>query len=265
MSTTDHERYEQDVGPYLLGALPALEAEVFERHLMGCDACQRELERLRPAAEALPRSVEAFKPSASLKRSLMEVVESEAAERAASAGAIGSPVHLERDSRTGFYARGRRGLFHPGGMRGRIGRALGGLRPPVAAGLASVALLAGVALGLGLAQGGGEDASTVTATVDRTRLPGASARVEIAGGEDRPATLLVSGLPQPPRGEVYEVWVERDGEVRPAGALFEPGRDGRGSAAIPGGVEGVDRVMVTRELAGGVDRPTEPPVIAADV
>jgi hypothetical protein len=75
----------------------------------------------------------------------------------------------------------------------------------------------------------------------------------------------VTGVPQAPRGEVYEVWVERDGEVRPAGALFAVGRDGRGTAAIPGGVDGVDRVMVTRERAGGVDQPTETPVIVAEV
>ncbi|HEX8053758.1 MAG TPA: anti-sigma factor, partial [Thermoleophilaceae bacterium] len=105
----------------------------------------------------------------------------------------------------------------------------------------------------------------VTASVDRTRLPGGSARLEVADADGRPATLRVSGLPVPKSGEVYEVWVERDGEVRPAGALFEPGRDGHGAAAIPGGVEGVDRVMVTRERAGGVDRPTETPVIVADV
>jgi anti-sigma factor RsiW len=249
MSTADHERYEQDVGAYLLGALPALEAEVYERHLMGCEACQRELERLRPAADALPRSVEPFDPPPSLKRSLMEVVESEA--RAAPAAHHARPARVERGSRTPFYARA-------------VG-AFAGLRPRVAVALASVALLAGVALGLGLAQGGGEDATTVTASVDRARLPGAAARVEIADAEGRPATLHVSGVPLPPRGQVYEVWVERDGEVRPAGALFEPGRDGSGSAAIPDGVEGVDRVMVTREAAGGADRPTEAPVIAADV
>ena len=234
MTVTDHERYEQDVGPYLLGALPALEAEVFERHLMGCEECQRELERLRPAAEALPRSVEPFEPPASLKRSLMEVVEAEAG--------VSAPAP----------ARPRREWF-------RV------LRPRLAVGLASIALLAGVALGLGLALGEEEGASTVTAAVDVTRLPGASARVEIADGDSRPATLRVSGLRPAPRGEVYEVWVERDGQVRPAGALFEPARDGTGAAAIPGGVKGVDRVMVTRERAGGADHPTEMPVITADV
>jgi anti-sigma-K factor RskA len=235
----DHERYEQDVGAYLLGALSPLEAEVFERHLMGCEDCQAEIERLRPAAEALPRSVESFEPPPSLKRSLMEVVEAEA--------------------RTGVPA--------PPPQPARSRRSwLAGLRPRAAIALASVALLAGVVIGAGLIAGGGSgDTDVVTATVDRTRLPGASARVEIADDEGKPATLHVSGVPLPPRGEVYEVWVERDGEVRPAGALFEPGRDGRGAAAIPGGVKGVKRVMVTREVAGGSDHPTEMPVIVADL
>jgi hypothetical protein len=237
---TDHDRYEQDIGAYLLGALPPLEAEVFERHLMGCEECQTEMQRLRPAAEALPRAVEAFEPPPSLKRSLMDVVEREAAATTEPA----RPAGRERPAR-----------------RDRIGW-LRGLRPQLAIGLASVFLLAGVALGIALTAGG-DGSETLTATVDRSRLPAAtSARVETDGDL---ATLRVSGLPLPPRGEVYEVWVERDGDVRPAGALFEPGRDGSGSAAIPGGVDGVDRVMVTREATGGADEPTEMPVIVADV
>jgi anti-sigma-K factor RskA len=233
----DHERYEQDVGAYLLGALPALEAEVFERHLMGCDACRDELARLRPAAEALPRAVESFEPPASLKASLMAVVEAEA--RPAPA-----PAAVRRASRPGWLA----------GLR---------LRPALA--LATVTLLLGVALGFGLGGGSEDDPREVTATVDRTRLPGGSAELEIPDAAGDPATLRVSGVPMAPRGKVYEVWIERDGEVRPAGALFAVGRDGRGSAAIPGGVEGVERVMVTREAVGGADQPTETPVIVADV
>ena len=228
----DHERYEQDVGAYLLGALPALEAEVFERHLMRCDECRDELERLRPAAEALPRSVEPFEPPPSLKASLMEVVESEA-----------------RPARAPERAPPRRSWF--AGFR---------LRPALA--LATVGLLLGVALGFGLDGGDGGDTREVTAQVDRSRLAGGAARVEVDGNA---ATLRVTGLPIAPRGEVYEVWVERDGEVRPAGALFDVGRDGRGSAAIPGGVGGVDRVMVTRERAGGAAQPSEMPVIVAEV
>jgi anti-sigma factor RsiW len=240
MSVTDHDRYEQDVGAYLLGALPPLEAEVFERHLMGCDECQRDLERLRPAAEALPRTVEAFEPPPSLKRSLMAVVEREAAQAAPAAAPTLEPRAARRD-RWGWLR----------------------LRPQLAVGLASALfLLSAVALGVALTSGN-EGSETVAATVDRSRLPAAaSARVETEGDL---ATLRVSGLPEAPLGKVYEVWVEKDGRVRPAGALFTPSRDGSGAAAIPGGVEGIDRVMVTREARGGVDTPTELPVISAEV
>ena len=224
----EHDRYEQDVGAYLLGALPALEAEVFERHLMGCETCQQDLALLRPAADALPRSVEQFEPPPSLKASLMDVVEREARPAA---------------ERVGW-----------------LERAFGGLRLRPALALAGVALLVGAVAGFGLRGGDERDTREVTAQVDRTRLPGGGARLEIDGDA---ATLRVSGLPMAPRGEVYEVWTERDGEVRPAGALFDVGRDGRGSAAVP--VDGVDRVMVTRERAGGVAQPTETPVIVADV
>ena len=80
----DHPRYRDDIGAYLLGALTELERQAFERHMAGCSECQEELERLRPAADALPGSVEQVQPPARLKASLMEVVEREAeAEREA--------------------------------------------------------------------------------------------------------------------------------------------------------------------------------------
>jgi anti-sigma-K factor RskA len=75
---SDHARHQDDVGAYLLGALNDLERQAFERHLRGCDECQEELARLRPAADALPGSVQQFEPPARLKASLMEVVEREA-------------------------------------------------------------------------------------------------------------------------------------------------------------------------------------------
>ena len=53
MSAAEHDRYEDDVGAFLLGALPTGEHEAFERHLAGCHVCQDELDRLR-AADAEP-------------------------------------------------------------------------------------------------------------------------------------------------------------------------------------------------------------------
>jgi anti-sigma-K factor RskA len=75
---SDHARHQDDVGAYLLGALNDLERHAFERHLRGCHECQEELARLRPAADALPGSVQQFEPPARLKAALMEVVEREA-------------------------------------------------------------------------------------------------------------------------------------------------------------------------------------------
>lgn len=72
---SDHAGHTDDVGAYLLGALNDLDRQAFERHLRGCDECQDELERLRPAAEALPGSVKQLEPPPGLKKRLMAEVE----------------------------------------------------------------------------------------------------------------------------------------------------------------------------------------------
>ena len=72
---SDHAGHHDDVGAYLLGALNDLERKAFERHLHDCDECQEELKRLRPAADALPGSVEQLEPPPGLKKRLMAEVE----------------------------------------------------------------------------------------------------------------------------------------------------------------------------------------------
>jgi anti-sigma-K factor RskA len=72
---TGHERHRDDVGAYLLGALNDQEREAFERHLRECDECRDEFVRLRPAAEALPGSVEQLAPPPGLKARLMAEVD----------------------------------------------------------------------------------------------------------------------------------------------------------------------------------------------
>jgi anti-sigma-K factor RskA len=72
---SDHARHRDDIGAYLLGALNDLERQAFERHMRDCDDCREELERLRPAAEALPGSVEQLSPPPGLKKRLMAEVE----------------------------------------------------------------------------------------------------------------------------------------------------------------------------------------------
>lgn len=244
MTVADHERHVQDIGAYLLGALPELEAQVFERHLMGCGDCRDELERLRVAAEALPRSVEAFEPPPSLKRSLMTIVEAEARER----GSAAAPAPA--------VSRPRRRFALP---------AFGALRPQLAGAAAVLVILGGV-LGYGIDRlsSGGSSTRVLSAKVDPSKFPRASAKLEIHG-QTEPATLRVAGLSVLPVGKVYEVWVQRGGSVRPAGALFAVGRDGSGTATVPNGLKGVDSVMVTRERAGGATAPSELPIIRVKV
>ncbi|MEA2418245.1 MAG: hypothetical protein QOE60_451, partial [Thermoleophilaceae bacterium] len=111
MTTGDHTTYKDEVGAYLLGALSDAERDSFEAHLASCPECRDELERLRPAADLLPRSVEQVEPPPSLKRSLMKVVESEARERAV-AGDGNAPGRPARRS-LGERLRGLLGPIRP--------------------------------------------------------------------------------------------------------------------------------------------------------
>jgi anti-sigma-K factor RskA len=239
----DHERHADDAGAYLLGALSELEIRAFERHVAVCPECRDEIERLRPAAEAISRSPEQFEAPASLKGSLMATVGSEARERAAAAD---------------------RGALPSGsGWRRALSRLV--LPPTRLAWAAAALLLVGAAVGLGVdrATRAGSAERVLAARVDPRALPGGSARLVLRDG--REAMLRVSGLPVLRGGRVYEVWIQHAGSVRPAGALFEVHSDGTGTAAIPRAVGGGDSVLVTRERAGGAARPSEAPVISARV
>jgi hypothetical protein len=139
---SDHTRYQDDIGAYLLGALDDRERREFERHLAGCGECQEEVERLRPAAEALPGSVVQLEPPPGLKARLMAEVEGEAKPE-----------------------------------RSRPRRLLPRL-PRLA--LVPMVLLLGLAIGFGVAQLCGEETRTVTATVAKA-MPRAGGKLEIAG------------------------------------------------------------------------------------
>jgi anti-sigma-K factor RskA len=230
----DHEQYEENVGAYLLGALTELESEVFERHVASCAVCRQEFDQLRLASEALPRAVEPVEPPPSLKKSLMEIVNAEAKQRAQAA----------------VPARKRFRLPFPR------------LTPAFAGGMACLLLAVGVAIGFGVSNIGGGSDKTVTALVDHSRVPMGSATLVVRDDRAKGAVLKVDGMPPPGANRVYEVWLHRGNSFVPAGALFDVSRDGSGSAAIPANLKGVDGIAVTREARGGAEKPTEQPVMS---
>jgi hypothetical protein len=77
----------------------------------------------------------------------------------------------------------------------------------------------------------------------------------------RHAMIFTShGLPPPPPGKVYELWLIGPPRVRPAG-LLGPGEAGRAGPILRTGVEPRDTFGITIEPAGGTRKPTTTPIL----
>jgi hypothetical protein len=124
------------------------------------------------------------------------------------------------------------------------------LRPAV--GIAGAAVIAAGAGGYLIASDNGDGQSTITASKGTV-----TASLERDGDS---GTLHLTGLGQLPAGQVYQAWVQRDGDVEPS-SLFAPMADGTASAAIPDDLDGAEQVMVTAEPKGGSRKPTGPPIV----
>lgn len=243
MSGNEHERWNEDLAAYLLGALEPEEAVEFERHAEDCERCRSEIRWLTAAVEVLPEAVEERQePPPELRRRLL-------AEVGADARAAGTAT--ESDERGALHRAGRRlaGL----GAGPRDWRRLAWL---------SAMLLLVVAIGsYEIGTGGGDAGGGSTATFISGHSPGVSAEVVREGDAGEIHLAAVGSLP-PDR--VLEAWVRRDGEVEPVKALFVP--DGEGNATTTlGDMHRVDLVMVTTEPAGGSEAPTSEPIAEVPV
>jgi anti-sigma factor RsiW len=78
---------------------------------------------------------------------------------------------------------------------------------------------------------------------------------------DHHGELDLDGMPAPPAGRVYQVWlVTAKGRPRPTHALFTVAAGGRARVRIPESLKGADQVLVTAEPPGGSPQPTSPPI-----
>jgi len=246
MSVERHRIYEEDVGAYLLRALSDVEEQRFEAHLEECPVCRDEVERLRPAADALPRSVVPVPAPASLKAGLMAVVEADVRRREPAAS---RPRPLQRLKAS----------------LGAVGSYFSSMSPTASWVAASMVLLIGVASGAAglyaLTEATSDESpQSMVAQVDKTRVPNGSGSLVMPDRPEDGAVLRVHGMPELEGDSVYQVWVRRDGEVI-SQSLFHVGENGEGAAAVTGDLAGADAVMVTREAAGGAKAPSEKPVL----
>ena len=223
----DHDRFRDALGAYALGALPDDERSQLERHMATCHDCRLEADQLSVVVAELPETADVVPPPPALRARIMAVIEADASGRAA------SPAPAAE--RSGWWS------------------AL--LRPRAALVAACVLLLAGIGAGLAINGSSGRnwDAEVVMA----------DASADLAMADDG-ATLAVKGMPPPPTGRVYQVWIQRGSAApRPTQALFTTDPSGAATVVVKGRMKGVDAVLVTDEPKGGSRAPTRSPVIVA--
>ena len=207
---------QDDLPGLLLGELPPATAMAVDRHLAGCDPCRRDLAAVAAASSAL-RDLS--------RLSLVEAVDLRRLASPADAPTHPSlPASVLRD-------------------RSRRTRWL----------LGAAAVL--VALGLGV--GGftvGRDRDTGRGQRVALGAPaagGATAEARVRGaGDDQIMSMSAEGLPRPPAGAYYQVWLVGDaGKDFPVGVLAP---NGQGIWSLPADVAARYRAIdVTLEPADG--------------
>ena len=239
-----------DCAAYVLWALAEQEFEAHTAHLAECPFCQTEVSQLQPVADSLAVGVPPLEADHSLRAQVLGAVRSQAElRRGAARQSVGAP--------TAPAAGGRSPASWRGGRRRPIsGRVLPGLAEALALG-------AGIAIGaLAFSSGSSVRAEVIRAVVV---APGHHATAELRRVGSR-LELVVVGMPAPPPGRIYEVWLEHGAEAPlPTDALFSVTKTGSGSVGVPGNLHGVSKVLVTDEPLGGSLKPTRTPVIVGSV
>ncbi|WP_405815983.1 MULTISPECIES: anti-sigma factor domain-containing protein [unclassified Streptomyces] len=234
---------------YALDALDTGERELCTDHLSRCEECRLEVAEFQATAARLASAV-AQPPPASMKTRTLAAVD-------------GVRQLPPRGSTTLSPVRSR------GGLRRKAGLFV------VAASVTAAALFAGLAAWQSQESRHYEqqarqieqhldDVSSVLAAPDARAAHGrtsngASATVVSSALHDK-AVFTAGGLPAPVPGTTYQLWLEHDGTMRPAGLVH---RDG--TVLIDGDTAGAGAIGLTLEPAGGSPQPTTEPLLLMDL
>lgn len=201
---------------YVLGPMEPGEAAEFERHMGSCRHCRDEVDELLGAAAALPLIGRPVEPSP------------EAAVPAPAAATTTRPVRSKPSEPS--PRRIRRGLAKP-------------VPRPVAAGVGAVLVAGLLTVGISRLPGGTRYVPARTVWHDMR----AAVRVNGEHG-----TLLVAGMPAPPAGTVYELWLERAHRApAPTATQLVLNQAGEAAVTVPGRLSGVRTVIVADVAAAG--------------
>lgn len=231
------EEHVTDLIPaYALGILDEEDRTHVRAHLQSCQTCGQELEHYREVVDRLPLAAPEHLPPPRLKEAIMARAE-------------------PRPTRRSWLA--------------RLGQSIGAAfqaRPAWA--LASIVLVLALAAGnlllLGELRGAQQQrtAYTIIHMANTDAAPGATGLLVISPGGEYGA-LIVDGLPQPPQGKAYQLWLIKDGK-RTSGGVFDV-MEGYGVMSVGSAVplNQYNGFGITLEPARGSPGPTGPKVLGS--
>lgn len=269
MNGSSEDRFTELAPLFVLGTLDAGERTAFQAHVAGCAVCQAEVRAFQGVVDKLPLAVEEHPPADRIRQELMAVV---APKRSRLSAVATGSVKQPRRARSGLW-------------------------------IAALPLAAAVLLGVGLWRARNEArferaraeeialrlASSEQKLAEmeshnvalRTLLADPQARFVSLAGQPTAASararvfwnpntteamVTVAGLPAPPPGMAYQVWVITGSTPIPAG-VFNVAADGSAVFNMPrlSATSVVSQFAITLEPAAGVPAPTGPMVLAGQV
>jgi anti-sigma factor RsiW len=241
-----------DAAAYALGALDDHELDGFRRHLSTCSVCQAEIQSFEQLTDVLPMSAPQLPAPTALRRRVMTEVRTDA--------------RRQRTAREASEARGLGGLrvggLRAGGMRSG-GWNLGPSRHPGLIGAAVAVLLVLVVVVVGVTASGTSKPGTKTSATHVYAASVGSGQLLVSAGHGE---LIVHKLSQVSVAQTYEVWEQRaSGPPQPTSALFNTSSTGDSAVTLPGSLQGVKEILVTKEPAAGTAKPTGKPVVVARI
>lgn len=229
MNEMNRERFEELKEAYALCALPENEKREMEEYLAAHPDLRSEVEELSALSNLLAFAPREQEPPPALRRSIMSAVEAEANQR----GTSGEPL-LQR---LRAYLSVQR----------------------LALGAATVALVALLSWNISLQMEGDG--------LQSFELQGSGlaqeVQAEVVEMEEDRFVLIAENMPSMPEDQICQIWVIENGEPKPAGT-FHPG-DGLAAAPVTEPLQGAEAVAVTVEPAGGLNQPTNDPVLQTDL
>ncbi len=243
MTAMNHAEAEELLGAYALDALTGDERQRIEEHFGSCDEHRDAAAQLRETAALLALTVEDGDPSPTLRRRIMEAVTAAPPQPAA---------RVPMPPTTPPSAMARRPVAR--GPRWS-------LRPAYLA--VAVAVLLALAAGALIGRLTGPNAATVAYTFqgDATRAPGAQARL-VYFKDQQAAVVAATGLPKLASGQVYELWLIKDGV--PVDEGIGSSTNGDLAARLTGDVPQFQQFAITIE-PGEQRLPTTTPILLGNL